>query len=303
MDELFFKIKIPCIGRVIMAEEIIKGWSTDKKYRVLSESGKEYLLRLFDAAKYDDAKESFCILRRLESLCIPISKALDWGYCGEGKYAYLAFEWVPGTDAEETLPRLDSDEQYRLGVESGKILRKMHMISAPDTYGLWENRYNEKIDRILDRYAACGTHQLGEEYFLRYIAENRHLLNGRAQTFQHGDYHIGNMIVTEGGGLSIIDFNRMSFGDPWEEFNRITWCAEKCEPFASGRIDGYFEGNAPDVFFRLMALYISVNQISSIPWALPFGDTEVCTMYRQAASVLQWYDNLFSYIPAWYKPA
>lgn len=50
---------------------------------------------------------------------------------------------------------------------------------------------------------------------------NYELLNGRTQSYQHGDYHVGNMIISPDNALSIIDFNRSDFGDPWEEFNRI----------------------------------------------------------------------------------
>lgn len=53
------------------------------------------------------------------------------------------------------------------------------------------------------------------------MESNRYLLEGRPQTFQHGDYHVGNMIITKSRELGIIDLNRFDYGDPWEEFNRI----------------------------------------------------------------------------------
>ena len=33
----------------------------------------------------------------------------------------------------------------------------------------------------------------------KYIAENRHLLKNRPQSYQHGDYHIGNMMIDSNG--------------------------------------------------------------------------------------------------------
>ena len=51
------------------------------------------------------------------------------------------------------------------------------------------------------------------------------MLANRPQSFQHGDYHIGNMMI-ENNKIVIIDFDRYDFGDPWEEFNRIVWCAQ-----------------------------------------------------------------------------
>lgn len=63
---------------------------------------------------------------------------------------------------------------------------------------------------------------------------HRHLFKGRPRTYQHGDYHIGNMMIGDDKQLYIIDFNRNDFGDPWEEFNRIVWCAPNTPLFATG---------------------------------------------------------------------
>ena len=54
-------------------------------------------------------------------------------------------------------------------------------------------------------------------------------------------------------------------------------------------------------FWRLLALYISSNMLSSIPWAIPFGEGEVRTMLDQAADVLRWYDNMNTVVPRWYE--
>ena len=53
-------------------------------------------------------------------------------------------------------------------------------------------------------------------------------------------------------------------------------------------------------FWKLLALYISSNTLSSIPWAIPFGDKEIHTMLNQAKDVLGWYDNMQNPIPTWY---
>ena len=86
---------------------------------------------------------------------------------------------------------------------------------------------------------------------------------------------LADMIITPSNELAIIDFNRFDYGDPWEEFNRITWCAEISQEFARGYINGYFNNNVPDLFFRLMLLYISSNQIGSVSWAKSFGNKEL----------------------------
>ena len=145
-------------------------------------------------------------------------------------------------------------------------------------------------------------YEVDGDAFIRYIENNRHLLKDRPQSYQHGDYHIGNMMIDQDGVLTIIDFDRDDFGDPWEEFNRIVWCAQAAPAFASGMVDGYFDGEIPIEFWRLLALYIASNTLSSLPWAIPFGEKEIGVMQKQAAQVLRWYANMTDPVPTWYKP-
>ncbi|WP_205694170.1 hypothetical protein [Clostridium sp. JN-9] len=39
---------------------------------------------------------------------------------------------------------------------------------------------------------------------LDYINDNRYLLENRVQSFQHGDYHIGNMVINESNQIGIM---------------------------------------------------------------------------------------------------
>lgn len=157
------------------------------------------------------------------------------------------------------------------------------------------------MNRKIELYRACELKYENGEAFITYIEKNRHLLKNRTQTYQHGDYHVGNFMIDRKGRLVVIDFNRNDFGDPWEEFNRIVWCAQASPMFATGMVDGYFDGNVPLDFWKLLALYISSNTLSSLPWAIPFGQTEVEVMLNQAKTVLDWYDNMKNPVPKWYR--
>nr|MBQ4317671.1 phosphotransferase [Clostridia bacterium] len=156
----------------------------------------------------------------------------------------------------------------------------------------------------LKMYAECELKYENGQAFIDFIAENRHLLKGRPQSMQHGDFHIGNMMLDKSGQLVIIDFDRCDAGDPWEEFNRIVWCVQASQLFASGMTDGYFGvpegGKVPLEFLKLLALYISSNTLSSLPWAIPFGEDEINTMTKQASEVLSWYNNMTQVVPTWY---
>ena len=278
---------------------IDKGWSGDKKYMAVTENGEKYLLRVSGKETYPVKKAEFEMMKRLAPMRLPMCLPVEFGKNGDGVYSVQT--WIEGRDAEEVVPSYTGDKQYRLGYESGEILRKIHSIPAPDTQEDWETRFNRKMDRKIEGYLNCPIKAEGGERFIEYINTHRHLIKNRPQTFQHGDYHIGNMMIGTDGKLYVIDFNRFDFGDPWEEFNRIVWCAQKAPAFASGMLDGYFAGTVPMVFFETLALYISSNALSSVYWAVPFGDEEVAVMLNQVKDILSWYDNMNTCVPSWYR--
>lgn len=287
------------------AELIEKGWSGDRKYHVTEADGTEHLLRLSPPALFERRKEEFARMQKAAALNLPMCMPEEFGVCSAceltdgSQMVYSLQSWIHGKDLEGLLHLLPETQQYVLGLRAGSILQKLHSIPAPESLEPWEERFNRKIDRNLLLYAECPIKAEGADRLIDYLEKNRGLLSGRPQSFQHGDYHVGNMMLA-GTELVLIDFDRSDFGDPWEEFNRIVWCAQESPLFASGMVNGYFNGAPPALFWKLLALYIASNTLSSIPWALPFGEKEIDVMMRQMAEVLSWYDGMTKTIPSWY---
>ena len=293
--------------RIVTRTPIDKGWSGDKKYCAVAADGSKYLLRISSIDRLERKRREFEKMSEVAQLGIPMCLPIEFGivgadaHIGPDRAVYSIQSWIDGVDAEETVMALDADAQYRYGWDAGQILAKIHTIPAPADAPDWEIRFNAKIDRKIAMYEHCELkYESGGDAFLDYLARNRHLLKDRPQSYQHGDYHIGNMMIDKDGVLTIIDFDRDDFGDPWEEFNRIVWCAQAAPAFASGMVDGYFDGNVPMDFWKLLALYICSNTLSSLPWAIPFGEGEVQVMRKQAAQVLEWYDGMKNVVPTWY---
>ena len=285
---------------IISRSPIDKGWSGDQKYCAVTTNGTKYLLRLSSIDRLERKRREYEKMSEVAELGIPMCMPVEFGTCEEGAYSIQT--WIDGEDAETAIMSMDSSDQYRYGLDAGRILAKIHTIPAPKDVPSWETRFNAKIDRKIAMYENCELkYESGGDAFLNYLAQNRHLLAGRPQSYQHGDYHIGNMRIDNNGVLTIIDFEKWDVGDPWEEFNRIVWSAQAAPAFASGMVEGYFDGNVPMEFWKLLALYISAGMIGSLPWAIPFGEKEVQVMRKQAAQVLQWYDGMKNVVPTWYR--
>lgn len=280
---------------------IDKGWSSDRKYCAQHADGAKALLRVSSADQHEEKKAEFDMMKAVAGLGVPM--CLPLYFESRGDFVFSIQSWVDGIEAEEALPKLTCPEQYALGRRAGELLLKMHSIPAPKSQPDWEARFNRKMDKKIAGYKACAIKFDGGEKMIAYINTSRCLLKNRPQTFQHGDYHIGNMMLGGRGELIIIDFNRCDFGDPWEEFNRIVWCAQKSPLFAKGMVNGYFNDNPPIEFWRLLKLYIASNTLSSVYWAVPFGQREVGVMLLQARDILSWYDDMAATIPYWYDGA
>lgn len=282
---------------IISREAVDKGWSGDQKYHIRTKDG-TFLLRVSPLERAARRAAEFHRMEAVAALNIPFCDPVEFSIREEGACTIL--RWIDGRDAEAVIPTLTEDQQYRYGLDAGRILKKLHSIPAPAGVHDWEEYFNRKIDRKLEMYRTCPLRYEGGAHFIRYLAENRHLLKNRPQCYQHGDYHIGNMMLDRQGVLTVIDFDKDDWGDPWEEFNRIVWCAQLSPRFASGMVDGYFGGSIPDMFWRLLALYASSNALGSLPWAIPFGEAEISVMRRQGAEILRWYDNMTRIVPLWY---
>ena len=280
----------------IEMKPITKGWSKENKFFVSKKNGDKFLLRISPLETYETKKIFFDKVSQVAKLGIPVSCPVEVGVCEQGVY-YLE-TWIDGEDAKDVLPNMTNSQQYCYGLKAGEILKKIHSIPASSLLEDWSSYFNKKIDRKIETYWKCPVKFQNGETIINYINENRHLLNNRPQSFQHGDYHIENMMI-QGEKLVAIDFGRYDYGDPWEDFNRLIWSADVSPLFASGMIHAYFDGNPPVEFWKLLVLYIGNNTIASISWG-NFGQSDLKTMLGYAQKFYDWYEGMTKLIPTWY---
>lgn len=217
------------------------------------------------------------------------------------KNVYTLLEWIDGQEVEEIVPTLREEEQYALGVNSGKILKTIHSHKAQKDTDDWSMRYFSVIDERINAFNSEGVPFFGNEKILSFLQGNKHLLENRHQCYHHGDYHIGNIIKSANDQLFVIDWHTVDFdnyGDPWYEFNRI---GVEYPAFASGQIDGYFNGNPPESFWMLLAYYLSASAITSVVWAKYFAPERLNSILQLNADILNWFEGMRNPIPTWYK--
>lgn len=279
-------------------QPIDRGWSADRKYKALTADGTAYFLRISPEEQYARRSREFDHMRQVWELGVRVCEPVEFGRCGEGCYMLLG--WIEGRDAEPVLPELTGSQRYAYGLEAGRMLRTIHTLPSPVSTEPWFDRWCRKADGKLAAYESCPLKYEKGELFLELIAAERHLIENRPTVWHHGDFHCGNLMFDEEMRLTVIDFDREDVGDPWYEFNRIIWDVRVGPEFARGVLDGYFEGDIPGEFWRILRLYQCQNMISSLPWAVGFGDEEIRIAQENARQVLGWYDDLREVVPNWY---
>ena len=280
-------------------EPVAKGWSSDRKYRIETDRGETLLLRLSDASKLEAKKKEFEIIQKYAALGFPMSQPIDFGV--QDDQVYMLLSWVDGEDLETVLPRLPEAEQHRLGREAGAILKQIHSLPV-DPADLPKQTKRERRLWQLSQYEQSRLRLEHDETAVQYVKDNIGLIWSQPPVYQHGDFHPGNLIYQPDGSIGVIDFNRWEVGDPWEEFYKLqSFGKEVSVPYCVGQINAYFDGDPPEDFWRVLAVYVAWSSLFSIKWAEQFGSEEIAGMVRRCKAAFADYDGFRRIIPRWYE--
>lgn len=279
---------------------IEKGWSSDRKYRIETQRGESLLLRLSDMTRLEAKRREFEMIRKFGETGIPMSRAISFGECSDGKSLYMILEWVEGEDLESVLPTLTEEEQYRLGLLAGRTLKTLHSIPLDEKDIPLETKKEKKL-RQLEAYEKSRVRMEGDESVIAFVRESVDAIWKEKPCYLHGDFHPGNLIYRHDGTVGVIDFNRFEIGDPYEEFYKLeSFALDVSVAFARGEIDGYFDPNPPLSFWKALAFYSSHASLYSIAWAESFGEKEVEGMRKRYLRTCENYEGFSRLIPKWY---
>ena len=283
------------------SEQLIsKGYSEEMKYKVKAD--KNYFLKISPLSFFKKKELELKYISVLEKV-VKIPKLIEVRY--ESNSIYSLYEWIDGVDFREYVTYLTDKELYQYGIQAGAFLQRIHSISIEEESINWYEFYLQKSMRKIDSFRKANINFPEIEPFIDYIQTHQYLLYDRPISLCHGDFHVGNMMVdSQTKELVIIDFGSIEIGDPMEEFNRMIWTAQLSDEFATGLINGYFNGkNIPDDFWKLMAYYMACDVVGSIPWAVNYGNDQLITMLERAKLVLDWFDDFERMVPKFYKRA
>jgi aminoglycoside phosphotransferase (APT) family kinase protein len=294
---------IPQLRKATAVSRINKGFSYDGKYLVYeSNESPTYVLRTAPFSQNERKRREFEAVELIHRLGVRTSEPIVFGTLEALDLCYMVLRFVEGEDASERLPYMTADEQYNVGLEAGRELFMMHNVEAPGNMEDWSIRRIAKHNRHLAEYFRYGVKLPEEDAIIAFIKRHLPLLEGRPNRFQHDDFHPSNLLVHSGAYVAAIDFNRYDWGDPYHDFLKIAYFSREISiPFSIGQIDGYFNGEIPDDFWNLYALYTALTMFGTITWTLQVVPEQIDSMMDRIRTVLVDHRNFETAIPIWYK--
>ena len=171
---------IPNYSGFTKIEPIAKGLSADHKFYVETTDGR-FLLRVSDIWEHDSKKAEFERMQHMANLDVPMPRPIAFGVYADGNKIFQLTTWCEGKSLESILTTLPETEQYVAELKVGKILRKIHSISAPEGIGNWQERYVNVIGERIQTFYDCGIRFDGWENIIKYYEDNLYLLRNRPQ--------------------------------------------------------------------------------------------------------------------------
>lgn len=279
---------------------INKGLSSDKKYFLQSKTQKKYIIRISKIVEINNKIREYNAMKKMKEFKF-VQKFLGYGICKNKEFIYSIYSWIKGKNLEEKICKLTDKEQYQLGVQAGKKLKEIHKLTTIDFNYNFSNEIKEKINIAKEKYNKSKYKIENEEIIWDFINKNLYLLNKREKCFLHGDFHIGNIILNKKNELSFIDLNWFRYGDPYKEFVKAVYVSRMLSVnFSVGQINGYFNNEVPELFFKILALYTAINIQFSILWSSELGKKEVEKDLKRIKKVYDDYNGFKIIIPKWY---
>ncbi|WP_026908419.1 aminoglycoside phosphotransferase family protein [Paucisalibacillus globulus] len=294
--------QIPLIRNCKEIIEIEKGFSSDKKYLIHMQDGSnKLLLRMFNSEELQLRKTEYSIIESMQDFHVTCTQPISIGEI-ENR-GYMITSYIEGVDAEDEIQNYSDQEQFQIGMEAGKELRKMHQLAAPSHVPSWYSRKVVKHQKYIDAYLACEVKVKDDHKIMNFIDENMKLMKHRPNLFQHDDFHLGNIIVNNKRFAGVIDFNRYDWGDPIHEFLKIGIFSRGVSiPFSIGQIRGYFNNKEPDEeFWRLYSLYLAMCVFSTVVWTLKTVPNNMNEMLDKVYMYLEDHDYFSRIKPKWYQ--
>ena len=185
-------------------KKITTGMSKDRKYKVVSEEGEVFFLRVVNKNRFDKSPIDYYRGANINLNGDRVVRIYD---CVETPDCYECYyEYVDGVSLEQYILGAKEEEVIELASRSAKLLRCIQRINVIDQVDMFSETY---IYRELKLCEEC----LEVYKIIEFVRNNiGYLLDNNHNSFLHYDYHMGNIILSEKKELVVVDIEKYGYG-------------------------------------------------------------------------------------------
>lgn len=282
----------------VESEEILFGWSGERKFKIKDKDNKEFLLRVLTKDQYEDQKDGVEHLIKCSEISDYVPKVISHGKTTDEQY-YLLLAYIPGSNGMEIIKKYTKKEQYELGYKMGRIIKHLHKICLPTLKPTEIVKFEQKVKKFYDYFIENRAKYPFLKNTENIIKEFEGYIQKRPMVMLHNDFHLGNMIINN-KDIYLIDFNRASWGDNIKEFDCLAWSVKYSKQFAIGLLDAYLKNiEFKDEFFKILRGYIAIWQIQMLYFIKDQDEEEQQTVIDLVKSTETWFKK-DEVVPKWY---
>ena len=293
---------IPGSESWVWLREITEGDSSDRKFYIKNSDRERFFLRVADPTTYDHKKDEYELLAAINSFGAPIPNPAGFGICNHGKSLFLQTHWIYGNSGLKVLPGLTKHQQYTLGTDAGLCLKLVHSCEFPPHRSVWETRQKARLEKVLHALHQIRQLSANEHKLILLLEEGAGLLVSRPDALLHGDFHIGNVVLSFEYSFRLIDFDNWQYGDPMADLaNVLTKIRAVSLPYAIGVIDCYFHFQVTDEELTLMRFYAALDLAEQLAAAHRGNDSALAESKLQLQAFMHDFQSGRGICPGWYK--
>jgi len=281
------------------ATPLKRGTSGARTLFAEDDTGKHFFVKVIPA-KEDGNKDAaaayeFKIMRTLYENGIPTPKPIC-NLHDEGRI-FFVYEWIEGINLDTVLKKLPKPKRYTCGLETGKLLRKIHSTPIEIKGPIFSSTFKDMRNSVLEpeNLEIISNYQ-GADRLINYLEKHSDIeIEGNVETAYHGDFGPFNILFAD-EKLYVIDAKYYGRGvDPmWDMYNTCIFGVVHPE-YYNGWYHGYF-GRNPSAEAWQKLTYFGVLRL--------FSKTikENTPEYQKAFNAFNYsFDNMKKTVPKWYR--
>lgn len=261
-----------------------------------------YMLHIDNQLNHHQNGFIWRFLNNIKTINVETPRLLQYGYFNNKINVYIIFSWVQGQHLSSIISNYSFSTRYHIGYIMGKNLKAIHETPVDEKDFVSFEEINSNKWRKVSAYLNSDFKFPIHNDIVKFITDNFDEIKEFQPAYIHNNFYDENIVLYQRNKLGLINFTKSRVDDPIYDLVKMQiYTNDKSYNFALGVLDGYFDKNIPEEFWKKYAVLTAYSCISMF-YALSIKEQNSDLYIKNLfADICYQYDNFHSFIPKWYK--